>query len=104
MRLTYLVAASLAMAMSVPALAADTKDVAKDHSQDAPKEKKICRTERVTGSLVSQRRICMTTAEWDKLALETKKDLDDVQRNGNAVPRTIDPAPPNQGGMTAGFQ
>jgi hypothetical protein len=93
MTLKYLLAATLAIAVAAPALASDDKD------QDAPKEKKICRTERVTGSLVAQRRVCMTQAEWNKLAAETKKDLEDIQRNGGAIPRTA-----GGNGSTAGFQ
>jgi predicted secreted protein len=93
MKLGITLAAVLAVAVSAPALA-------KDDGDKAPvKEKKICRTEKVTGSLVAKRRICMTKAEWDKLAMETKKDLEDIQRNGNAIPRTA-----GGNGSTAGFQ
>jgi hypothetical protein len=75
-----------------------------EQAKTAPKEKKICRTERVTGSLVAQRRVCMTAEEWDKLALETRKDLEDIQRNAGSIPRTVNSDPNNQGGATAGFQ
>lgn len=81
MKFRFLLAAALAVSVAAPVLADDG-----DKAPDAPKEKKVCRTERVTGSLVNQRRICMTRAEWDRLALETKKDLDNIQRNSNAVP------------------
>jgi hypothetical protein len=101
MKATYAIGAVLAIAVAAPAIAADGD---KDKAKDAPKEKKICRTERVTGSLVAQRRICMTKSEWDKLALETKKDVEDIQRNAGSIPRTPSQSPANQGGMTAGFQ
>lgn len=94
MRFKILLAASLAIAVSAPVLAADG-----DKDQEAPKEKKICRTERVTGSLVASRRVCMTKAEWDQLAAETKKDVEDIQRNGGSIPRTA-----GANGSTAGFQ
>jgi hypothetical protein len=94
MRFTNILAFAVAVTVAGPALGAD-----KDNGQDTVKEKKICRTERVTGSLVAQRRVCMTKSEWDKLALETKKDLEDMQRNGNAIPRTA-----GGNGSTAGFQ
>ena len=54
---------------------------------EAEQEKKICKTERSTGSLTRSRRICMTQAEWDQLRRDTKRDLDDMQRNGGAIPR-----------------
>ena len=71
MKFRYLLAASLAVAVSAPGFAKD------DGTASAPKEKKVCKTERVTGSLVSKRRICLTQAEWDKVAAETKKNLDE---------------------------
>ncbi len=84
MKITYLLATTLAFAIAAPALAADG-------DKDAPKEKKICRTERVTGSLVASRRICMTKAEWDELAARTKNDVEDIQRNANAIPHAAGP-------------
>jgi hypothetical protein len=86
MNLKYLLAATLAIAVATPVLAADDPQ-----ASEAPKEKKICRTERTTGSLVAQRRICMTRAEWDKLAAETKRDVEDIQRNAGSIPRTAGP-------------
>lgn len=93
MKFRYLLVAALTVSLAAPVLAADEKD------QDAPKEKKICRVERTTGSLVNQRRICMTKAEWDQLAAQTKKDVEDIQRNAGAIPRTA-----GGNGSTAGFQ
>lgn len=72
MHLKILLAAALAVAVSAPAFA---KDEATGGS--APKEKKICRTENVTGSLIGKRRVCLTQAEWDKVAADTKKNLDE---------------------------
>ena len=51
------------------------------------REKKICQTERLTGSLTRTRRICMTRDEWDQLRRDTKQDIDNIQRNSGAVPR-----------------
>ena len=82
--------------LSTPALA--------DEPAEAAPERKICKTERATGSLTRSRRICMTQAEWDQLRRDTQKDLADMQRNGGAIPRTINGSAANQGGMTAGFQ
>jgi hypothetical protein len=75
-RMTFkvLLAAALAVTISAPALAADK---AKDKSTEAPaKEKNICRTETVTGSLIAKRRICMTKAEWDKVTEANRQTVD----------------------------
>ena len=78
MKFKLLSVAAIAFAVSAPALA---KDNAKD--QDAPKEKKICRTETVTGSLVAKHRICLTQAEWDEMAANTRKSIGDVNKRQN---------------------
>ncbi len=70
---SILVAAFLITAGHVPASAQD---------QETPKkEKKICRSEKMTGSLTRVNRICMTQAQWDELAARTKRGLDDMARN-----------------------
>ena len=81
MKSGYLFAAAIAVVFSTSAWAADA-------DKDAVKEKKICRTETVTGSLIAKRRVCLTKTEWDKVAAETKRNLDDLQRNSNAIPHT----------------
>lgn len=78
MNFKVLVAVSLAIALSAPAFA---KPESRDEA--APKEKKICRTETVTGSLVSKRRICLTQAQWDEMAANTKKDINKLNRSEN---------------------
>jgi hypothetical protein len=77
-----------AFALAAPAVAAD-KD--KKSSEDAPKQKKICRTETVTGSLIAKRRICMTKAEWDQFEAATKKALDEFQGSAAGAPKCISP-------------
>jgi hypothetical protein len=93
MTFKVLLAATLAFAISAPGLAGD-KAEQKDEKQTERKEKKICRTETVTGSLVAKRRICMTQAQWDELSSSTKKGLDDTYRNaaGGANP-SFNPGP-----------
>lgn len=83
MKFRYVFAAIVAFAVSAPALAADKdqKDKDQQSQQEAPKEKKICRTESITGSLIGKRRICMTQAQWDEVTSNTKKGLDDTYRN-----------------------
>jgi hypothetical protein len=83
----------MTIALSVPVLAGDG-----DKAQDKPKENRICRVERTTGSLINQRRICMTKAQWDQLAAETKSQLEDMQRNlGQLSPASKDPFAANMG-------
>ena len=58
---------------------------ANDKVQDndpAKAEKQVCRTEGVTGSLARVNRICMTNAEWNALARQTKSDVEDLQHKG----------------------
>lgn len=50
---------------------------------EAPQEKKVCRSEKMTGSLTRVRRICMTQREWDELAAGTRRDIDTVVRDAN---------------------
>ena len=85
MKLKLLVATALvaAMAMATPAMAGDDK--AQDQGA-AVKEKKICHTETVTGSLISKRRICMTKAEWDQLAQQSKNSVDKFTSKSTGVP------------------
>ena len=45
-------------------------------AEPAP-ERKICRTEQVTGSLTRRTRICLTEAQWREVHARTKKGLDD---------------------------
>jgi hypothetical protein len=45
------------------------------------KEKKICRTERATGSLTRRTRICMTEAQWREVNADTRRGMDDMTRD-----------------------
>ena len=67
------------------ALLIATTASAKDKAQDgdpAKAEKKVCRSEGVTGSLARVNTICMTNAEWNALSRQTKADVDVMQHNG----------------------
>jgi predicted secreted protein len=48
-----------------------------------PEGKKICRSEKMTGSLTRVRRICLTDAEWRELALRSRHSLEDAQRDAS---------------------
>jgi hypothetical protein len=91
MKIVYLLATVAAFAVAVPAMAADKEQ--KDDKY-APDEKKICRNEMVTGSLIAKRRICKTQAEWEQLAQDTKNSLDAyTSKQNGTVPVTLGPPP-----------
>ncbi|OYW46338.1 MAG: hypothetical protein B7Z08_13195 [Sphingomonadales bacterium 32-68-7] len=60
-----------------PAGAQDVTD------QAAQQEKKICRSEKMTGSLTRRIRTCMTQAEWDRQAEGTQRNTDRFSRDVN---------------------
>jgi hypothetical protein len=64
----------------------------------APKEKKICHSEPMTGSLTRVNRVCMTAAEWDQLSDKTNKTVNDINSYQNRPDRV--PANP---GAAQGF-
>jgi hypothetical protein len=94
MRSGYLLAALAAFVAAAPAIAGD-KDQKSDqkNQQDAPKEKKVCHTDTVTGSLIAKRRICKTEAEWEQLAQDTKKGIDDFTSRQNGSVDPLKPSP-----------
>jgi len=50
------------------------------NSLAAAEEEKICKVRAITGSRFKQK-TCMTQEEWDRMAYETKKMLDDDTRS-----------------------
>jgi len=42
-------------------------------------EKKVCRTERATGSLTRRTRVCMTAAQWREINARTYKGVSEMQ-------------------------
>lgn len=87
MKAKFLLAAALAVMVSAPAVAGDETAQKDKQSTEAPqKERKICRNETVTGSLISKRRICLTAAEWDALAQKSKSGIDRFTSRSSGVP------------------
>ena len=82
MKLTHLLAATLAFAVSAPTAAAEEQP-------KAAKEKKICRTYKVTGSLTRQTRICRTEKEWREADQATQKGVSDMQGSASGAGRCI---------------
>lgn len=51
---------------------------------EAPKEeRKICRTEKATGSLTRRNRICMTAAQWREIYDNTRRGVGEMQGSGS---------------------
>lgn len=71
----FLPVMTLALALGAQVVHAADKDDAPDPN------KKVCKSEKVTGSLTRVNRICMTQAEWAKLAEKTNKSVEDLNRN-----------------------
>lgn len=46
---------------------------------DPADEKKICRTERATGSLTRRTRVCMTAAQWREINSRTYRGVTEMQ-------------------------
>jgi hypothetical protein len=50
---------------------------------EAQDERKICRTERSTGSLTRRTRVCMTAAQWRDINTRTYKGVSEMQGQGS---------------------
>lgn len=57
--------------------------------QPAQQEKKICRSEKMTGSLTRRTRICMTEREWRELNDRTRRGVNELQGSGSGAPACI---------------
>jgi len=87
-----------AMAMAVTGGAASAQEA--QEAPEAPPEKKICRTERATGSLTRRTRTCLTEAQWRELNSRTYKGVSEMQgqaSGGQAVANNPGPGGPGAG-------
>jgi hypothetical protein len=76
-------AATILMAgTSVAAAAQEAQSVqaATDQQDD---NKKICRTEKATGSLTRRTRVCMTAAQWRDVNTRTMRGVSEMQGQGS---------------------
>ena len=64
-------------ATSAPAEQASTE--AADTDAAPQEEKKVCRTERATGSLTRRTRVCLTAAQWRDVNARTYKGVTEMQ-------------------------
>ena len=70
-------AAAVALALTGPAALAQESQ---EPQEEPARETKICRTDRMTGSLTRRTRICMTEAEWRELNARTQRGVDEMNR------------------------
>lgn len=79
-----------------------THAAAQEAAAEAEPEKKICRTERMTGSRTRVTRICRTQAEWTAISQAARKQVDDVVGMSGRTDRPAGMARDPSGGMTSG--
>jgi len=65
------------------------------------KEKKICRTSKMTGSLTRRSRICLTEAQWRELNNRTRKGVDEMVGGASGAPACISAVDVACGGPSA---
>ena len=70
---TYLMLAAIAL-LSAPASAQDA-------ATPPQAEKKICKTQKMTGSLTRRTRICMTESEWRQQTQQARAGVDGIVRD-----------------------
>lgn len=82
--------AGLLLMMLVPtaALYAAASHAAEPAATPADADKPICKTQYETGSRVRAKKICLTKEEWDKLAQETAKGMNDISRSASRIPQS----------------
>jgi len=78
MRTIGILIGAAGLALATGAIAADPET---DAQQEAPKERKICKSEKMTGSLTRVRRTCLTQAQWDEVAERSRRATNDFVRN-----------------------
>ena len=66
------------MTSAVPASAQESADASQPATEKPAKEKKICKTDVGTGSIMPKR-TCRTKAEWDALTEQSKGNLQRTQ-------------------------
>lgn len=76
----------LAIWLAAGSIAVSAQEAAPEEAQ---REKKICRTEKATGSLTRRTRICMTETQWHELNNRTRRGLEEMGQSGSCAPRCI---------------
>lgn len=68
--------------MAVALLALVSAGVSAEEPAAPAEEKKICKTEKVTGSRTRTERVCLTQAQWRELQAKTRKGLEEMGQTG----------------------
>jgi hypothetical protein len=72
-------AAAILMAGTSVAAAAQEAQNQQAPAEQQDDNKKVCRTERSTGSLTRRTRVCMTAAQWREVNARTYKGVTEMQ-------------------------
>ena len=97
----------LSMALAFAVAVGGVPAIAQEPQEEPRREKKICRTEKATGSLTRRTRICMTESQWRELNNRTRRGLEEMGQSGSGAPRCISAmdaacGAPGAGGPPAG--
>jgi hypothetical protein len=66
-----------------PANQGQAQAVSSKPAKPNPQDREICREEKVTGSILSGKRVCHTKREWDQMEQDAKDWLDATGRVSN---------------------
>lgn len=81
----YLVPALMSVTVAaIPASAQDDAGAAQPAAEKPAKEKKVCKSDVGTGSIMPKR-ICRTKAEWDALTEQSRGNLDRTRAVNNGT-------------------
>ncbi len=84
------------VATAAPAEQAST---ATSTGEEPQEEKKICRTERATGSLTRRTRVCLTAAQWREVHDRTRRGVGEMQGDSSGSQAIVNnPNAAGQGG------
>jgi hypothetical protein len=99
------IAALAALTLTASGLAAFSAVAAAPQAPQAQdesrREKKICRTDKATGSLTRRTRICMTEAQWRELNNRTRRGVDEMNGSASGAPSCISAVDVACGGPSA---
>lgn len=76
----FLLPALAALALGVPAFAQDAAKPA-DEAEGKDPNRMICKTEKVSGTRLSSKKVCMTAAQWAQAKRDQRETVDKVQAN-----------------------
>jgi len=80
------------------AAAEQASNASTEAEPEGQEEQKICRTEKVTGSLSRRSRICMTAAQWREVHDRTRRGVDEMNSSASGGKMCVpDPGDPFQG-------